>query len=72
MLLRALLLAAAGAMGTPAPKVAACTCTDGERRHVEMGERVCRPVDGRGFTTECGMSLNSPAWHKVAEGCLSR
>jgi hypothetical protein len=71
MLLHALVLIATTSGATPAPKAADCYCTDGEGRRVEMGERICLTVDGRSFTAECGMSLNSPAWRKVADGCLS-
>lgn len=55
---------------TPLPKIE-CYCTDstGDRR--EMGEMICLYVGGRSFTARCEMSLNSPMWREVNDGCNS-
>jgi hypothetical protein len=48
-----------------------CYCTDRNGARVEMGETICLQVDGRMFMAECQMSLNTPMWRKVSDGCLS-
>lgn len=46
-----------------------CYCTDSDGQRVEIGERACLDIGGRAVTAECRMSLNSPAWRTVADGC---
>jgi hypothetical protein len=46
-----------------------CYCTDSDGRRVEIGERRCLRIGRREMTAECGMSLNSPAWRRISEGC---
>jgi hypothetical protein len=45
-----------------------CYCSNRGAR-VEMGQITCLNVRGRSFTARCEMSLNSPAWREVEEGC---
>lgn len=55
----------------PGGKTVECYCTDKSGARVELGEMVCLQVDGRMFMAQCQMSLNSPMWREVSEGCLS-
>lgn len=43
-------------------------CTNRGHR-VEMGEASCLRVDDEVFLARCGMSLNSPAWRRIQDGC---
>ncbi|MEL6807320.1 MAG: hypothetical protein AAFO97_06030 [Pseudomonadota bacterium] len=56
---------------SPSGKTVECYCTDKQRNRVELGETVCLQVDGRMFMAQCQMSLNSPMWREVQEGCLN-
>ncbi len=55
----------------PGGKTVDCYCTDRAGARVELGEMICLQVDGRMFMAQCQMSLNSPMWREVSEGCLS-
>ena len=55
----------------PGGKTVDCYCTDKSGARVELGEMVCLQVDGRMFMAQCQMSVNSPMWREVSEGCLS-
>jgi len=46
-----------------------CYCTDSDGRRIEVGERACLVIGGREVTAECRMSLNSPAWRTLEDGC---
>lgn len=46
-----------------------CYCTDSDGRRVEIGERACLRIGGREVTALCRMSLNSPAWRPLSDGC---
>ena len=56
---------------SPSGKTVECYCTDRNRNRIELGETICMQVDGRMFMAQCQMSLNSPMWREVQEGCLS-
>lgn len=56
---------------TSGGKTVDCYCTDQGGARIELGEQICLQVDGRMFTAQCQMSLNSPMWREVSEGCLS-
>ncbi|MEL7213336.1 MAG: hypothetical protein AAGK92_11785 [Pseudomonadota bacterium] len=56
---------------TSGGKTVDCYCTDQGGARIELGEQICLQVDGRMFTAQCQMSLNSPMWREVNEGCLS-
>lgn len=56
---------------SPSGKTVECYCTDKQHNRVELGQTVCLQVDGRMFMAQCQMSLNSPMWREVQEGCLS-
>ncbi len=56
---------------SPSGKTVECYCTDRGGARVEMGQTICMQVDGRMFMAQCQMSLNSPMWREVQEGCLS-
>lgn len=64
-------LPAAADVTSPSGKTVDCYCTDKQRNRVEIGETICMQVDGRMFMAQCQMSLNSPMWREVQEGCLS-
>ena len=55
----------------PGGKTVECYCTDTSGARVELGEMICLQVGGRMFMAQCQMSLNSPMWREVSEGCLS-
>jgi hypothetical protein len=55
----------------PGGKTVDCYCTDRSGARVELGQTICLQVDGRMFTAQCQMSLNSPMWREVSEGCMS-
>lgn len=55
----------------PGGKTVECYCTDRGGSRVELGETICMQVDGRMFMAQCQMSLNSPMWREVEQGCLS-
>ncbi|WP_415920437.1 hypothetical protein [Tateyamaria sp. SN6-1] len=56
---------------SPSGKTVECYCTDRGGLRIELGETICMQVDGRMFMAQCQMSLNSPMWRQVQEGCLS-
>ena len=56
---------------SPSGKTVECYCTDRGGLRIELGETICMQVDGRMFMAQCQMSLNSPMWREVQEGCLS-
>lgn len=56
---------------SPSGKTVECYCTDRAGSRIELGETICLQVDGRMFMAQCQMSLNSPMWREVQEGCLS-
>ncbi|WP_299206930.1 hypothetical protein [uncultured Tateyamaria sp.] len=56
---------------SPSGKTVECYCTDKSGARVELGQTICLQVDGRMFMAQCQMSLNSPMWREVQEGCLS-
>lgn len=56
---------------SPSGKTVECYCTDRTGARVELGETICMQVDGRMFMAQCQMSLNSPMWREVEQGCLS-
>ena len=55
----------------PGGKTVDCYCPDRGGARIELGETICLQVDGRMFTAQCQMSLNSPMWREVSEGCMS-
>lgn len=63
-------IAAADVTG-PGGKTVECYCTDTSGARVELGEMICLQVGGRMFMAQCQMSLNSPMWREISEGCLS-
>jgi hypothetical protein len=67
------LIAATPAMadGTVGGKTVDCYCTDSSGDRVELGETICMHVGGQSFMAQCRMSLNTPMWRKLGEGCLS-
>ncbi|MEL6464534.1 MAG: hypothetical protein AAFQ58_06160 [Pseudomonadota bacterium] len=68
------LLAASPALAdvtSPSGKTVECYCTDKAGARIELGQTICLQVDGRMFMAQCQMSLNSPMWREVQEGCLS-
>nr|WP_224824593.1 hypothetical protein [Cognatishimia sp. MH4019] len=56
---------------TSGGKTVDCYCTDQGGERIELGEMICLNVGGRMFTAQCQMSLNSPMWREVQNGCLS-
>ena len=56
---------------SPSGKTVECYCTDKTGSRIELGETICMQVDGRMFMAQCQMSLNSPMWREVQQGCLS-
>ncbi len=74
-----LLLAASSLMAAPAfadvkgpgGKTIDCYCTDRTGARVELGVTICLQVDGRMFMAQCQMSLNSPMWRKMRDGCAT-
>ena len=56
---------------SPSGKTVECYCTDKAGSRIELGQTICLQVDGRMFMAQCQMSLNSPMWREVEEGCLS-
>ncbi len=46
-----------------------CFCTDSEGQRVEIGQTSCLQIGSTQYLARCGMSLNNPAWRRVAEGC---
>lgn len=56
---------------SPSGKTVDCYCTDRGGSRIELGQTICMQVDGRLFMAQCQMSLNSPMWREVEEGCLS-
>lgn len=56
---------------SPSGKTVECYCTDRSGSRIELGQTICMQVDGRMFMAQCQMSLNSPMWREVQEGCLS-
>lgn len=62
---------AAADVTSPSGKTVDCYCTDRQHKRIEIGETICMQVDGRMFMAQCQMSLNSPMWREVQQGCLS-
>lgn len=56
---------------SPSGKTVECYCTDKAGARVELGQTICLNVGGRMFMAQCQMSLNSPMWREVEQGCLS-
>ena len=56
---------------SPSGKTVDCYCTDSSGGRIELGQSICLNVGGRIFTAQCQMSLNSPMWREMQEGCLS-
>ncbi|MFK7744143.1 MAG: hypothetical protein AB8B47_03745 [Roseobacter sp.] len=56
---------------SPSGKTVECYCTDRTGSRIELGQTICMQVDGRMFMAQCQMSLNSPMWREVEQGCLS-
>ncbi|KIC48937.1 hypothetical protein [Tateyamaria sp. ANG-S1] len=56
---------------SPSGKTVECYCTDKAGSRIELGQTICLQVDGRMFMAQCQMSLNSPMWREVQEGCMS-
>ena len=56
---------------SPSGKTVECYCTDKSGSRVELGQTICLQVDGRMFMAQCQMSLNSPMWREVQQGCVS-
>lgn len=46
-----------------------CYCTDSEGERVEIGRSACLHIGSQSFVAQCDMSLNSPIWRRVREGC---
>jgi hypothetical protein len=70
--MRALLVALALATPAAAQERAFPTpyCTDGGGNRLELGELTCIAVSCTPpYLARCEMSLNSPMWRKVQEGC---
>lgn len=55
----------------PNGRTVECYCTDRTGGRIELGQTICMQVDGRMFMAQCQMSLNSPMWREVSDGCLS-
>ncbi|MCH2164990.1 MAG: hypothetical protein MK098_10120 [Marinovum sp.] len=53
----------------PNGKTVDCYCTDSTGTRIELGQTICIQVDGRMFMAQCQMSLNSPMWREMSEGC---
>ncbi|MDB2577713.1 hypothetical protein N9Y00_01485 [Tateyamaria sp.] len=56
---------------SPSGKTVECYCTDTSGSRVELGQTICLQVDGRMFMAQCQMSLNSPMWREVQQGCMT-
>ena len=56
---------------SPSGKTVECYCTDTSGNRVELGQTICLQVDGRMFMAQCQMSLNSPMWREVKQGCMT-
>lgn len=48
-----------------------CFCTDSEGRRVELGQTTCLQIGSNQVLARCGMSLNSPTWRTISQGCPS-
>lgn len=48
-----------------------CFCTDSTGKRIEMGQTTCLQIGSQTFTARCAMSLNTPTWRRVADGCPS-
>ncbi|MFK7943936.1 MAG: hypothetical protein AB8B85_13625 [Paracoccaceae bacterium] len=68
-------LNAQGGYNPPKPKEGFrypdCFCTDSQGERIELGRSTCLQIGSRQFTARCSMSLNTPAWRQVSEGCPS-
>lgn len=64
-----LLLILAAAPARAEPVYPPCYCTDRQGGKIELGEIVCLQVDGRRYSAQCQMSLNSPMWREVSSSC---
>lgn len=48
-----------------------CFCTDSKGERIEMGETACLQIGSQVVLAQCDMSLNSPTWRRLQEGCPS-
>ncbi len=48
-----------------------CYCTDSKGKRIEMGEKTCLQIGSQAVLAQCDMSLNSPTWRRLQEGCPS-
>jgi hypothetical protein len=44
-------------------------CTDAEGKRRELGEVICITASCQSWMARCDMSLNSPTWRKMQDGC---
>ena len=44
-------------------------CTDSNGQRVELGQVICITASCQTWLAKCDMSLNSPTWRKVQDGC---
>ena len=56
---------------SPSGKTIDCYCTDKVGARVELGQVICLTVGGRSFMARCEMSLNTPLWREIGQGCMS-
>ncbi|MEM6479070.1 MAG: hypothetical protein AAF841_13780 [Pseudomonadota bacterium] len=47
-----------------------CYCGGSQGERFEMGDVTCFTISGRTFTAQCQMSLNTPMWRELSEGCV--
>ncbi len=52
----------------PLPKIE-YYCTDAEGARRELGEVICIRAGCRSWLARCEMSLNSPMWREIRDGC---
>ena len=48
-----------------------CYCTDSKGKRIEMGQKSCLQIGSQAVLAQCDMSLNSPTWRRLQEGCPS-
>ena len=70
-LIAGLPMMAAGDVTGPNGKTIDCYCTDKTGSRIELGQTICMQVDGRMFMAQCQMSLNSPMWRQLSDGCAT-
>lgn len=51
----------------PKPK-APCRCRHAEGK-AELGEKICRILNGRMVTLRCDLVLNNTSWTEIGKGC---